>query len=112
MDFQSKATASCGRKPAASVDGSVRPRHHYSSPGNDLVLKFPSLGLVSQGAPAVLFESLLRRHYFLQLQQDPTEDRVHQLDIVALALTDLYSPIYCLMTCFLLVCSEFERKSI
>ena len=112
MDFRSKATASCGRKPAASVDGSVRPRHHYSSPGNDLFLAFPSLRLVSQGAPAVLLEPLLRRHYPFQLQQDPIEDRVHQLDIVALASTALYSPIHCPMTYFLLVCSEFERKSI
>ena len=77
---------------------------------SDLVLTFRSLQLVPQCAPAVLFEPQLQRHYPLQLQQDPTEGRVHQLALVELGLTAFYSPIYCLMAYLLLVCSEFEGK--
>ncbi|CAG8882684.1 unnamed protein product [Penicillium nalgiovense] len=33
--FSVKGNSFMWSKPAASVDGSVRPRHHYSSPGND-----------------------------------------------------------------------------
>jgi hypothetical protein len=59
MDSQSKATTSSGRKPADSVDGSVRPRHRCFSLEGDSVLTFFSLRLVPQYAPAVLFEPLL-----------------------------------------------------